>query len=472
MPTVRGFVEKLGVGRAGLVEASVIQPNDARATYTIADLDADPERFNERLSKLAILRDAMDRAEPVEIDFTPDDNDGRSIEAVMRITRDALRNAQASAVTSGVIAVLGVQQQIETEAHREAVDRVGMFLLTGGDPVYCQINLQGPERGTAQAMFEVASAAYAVGDVVTVAYDTQRGDIRSIVREHGQGVSGAEPQPAFSAFVEEIGHTQMQGLMRVDITTAPDFQGDGNIVPPVPFTPERRTLGVIYQSAEYKLLEAALRDKLRVELMTTRPPQEGDDDGLDDLPRDDAPADRDDTASIEDRDTGRLNMARFAAAMDTPGRSTLASERRLPQDDRSDIYMLRGVILQHALCSATRPVWIEVNRRALDVGPDAECVEGLPSNDMRPQTLRDLNLPYQAAWIGHGCFNHGVYRLQVDTDREITILVDGEEICLHRDDRQGVIFGHACLEGDHTVQVVFKNWQCSAKFDIDVYRIR
>lgn len=465
MPTVRGFVEKLGIGRAGLVEADVMDINNDVATYTIADLDADPERFNERLSKLAILRDAMDRAEPVEIDFLQDDNGGRSIDAVMRITRDALRRSQEAAITQGIIVALGVNQEILAQSNREAPDRAAMFILDGSDLVFCQINLQGPERGTAAAMFDMASEAYAVGDQVTVSYDAETFDVRDIVRQRAQGFINSEQQPIFSAFVEEIGHTQTANLVRVDVTTAPEFQGDGNVVPLAPFEPERRSLAVIYQSPEYYLLEAALRDKLRVELLTSRlrDREDGDDNPNDDVPAGDA---------VPASDIGRFDMEGLASAMSRTGTASLAAERRPSAIRDAGFYMLRGAILQHALCSATRPVWIEINRRALDVGPDAECIEGLPSNDMRPQTLRELNLPYRAAWHGHGCFNHGVYRFQIETDRDLTILVDDEEICLHADDDMTAVFGHACLEGDHHVQIIFENWQCSANFDIDVYRIR
>src|SRR5437868_4918492 len=90
MPTIRGFVERLEIGRAGLVTASMLHDDGSSADYLIADLDADPERFNERLSKLAILRDAMSRAEPVEVEYVANDSGGRTIERVVRITRDVL----------------------------------------------------------------------------------------------------------------------------------------------------------------------------------------------------------------------------------------------------------------------------------------------------------------------------------------------------------------------------------------------
>ena len=67
MPIIRGFVERLEIGRAGLVTAALRHDDGSTADYLIQDLDADPERFNERLSKLGVLRDAMARIrQPVE----------------------------------------------------------------------------------------------------------------------------------------------------------------------------------------------------------------------------------------------------------------------------------------------------------------------------------------------------------------------------------------------------------------------
>lgn len=459
MPTERGFVETLGVGRAGLVEAAVLHGDGSRAIYTVADLDADPERFNERLSKFGILRDAMDRAEPVEIEF--DRSDGfRPVESVKRLTRDALERPEETSVASGMVVGLSVSFEVNINPFGEASDRAMLALLTGTGVVNFVIRLQAPERHAAMAMVDIARDAQASGASVTVTFGTKNREVMQIARDDLAGASGQETEQ-FSAFVEEITHTPVSNLMLVAVTTAPEFVLEGNVVPLEGFTPELRNLAVVYNSPEYLLLQAALRDKLRVELMTLRPRERDDPDKQPDEPvGDEIP--RNDVTGI----------ARYAEAKPAAmsGDSKLRTEA-MGKATRAT-YLLRGATLQHALCSASRPVWIEVNRRALDVGPDEECIEGLPSSDMRPQTIRELNLPYRAAWIGYGCFNHGVYRIQIATDRDVTVFVDGEEICLHRDKAGDTVFGHACLEGDHEIRIVFENWKCKAKFDMDVYRIR
>src|ERR1700754_1051447 len=89
MPNVRGFIEAIEISRAGLVRVSLIHADGSRGDYIIEDMDGDPERFNERLSKLAIARDAQDLAEPVEIEHVQTES-GNSIERIRRISRSDL----------------------------------------------------------------------------------------------------------------------------------------------------------------------------------------------------------------------------------------------------------------------------------------------------------------------------------------------------------------------------------------------
>ena len=442
MPTERGFVEALGVGRAGLVEATVLHADGTTATYTVADLDADPERFNERLSKFGILRDAMDRAEPVEIEYPRQTDGGRAIDSVKRLTRDVLARPSDTSVATGLVIGLTVGFVVEVGARGEATDRAVLALLTNSGPENFVIALQAPERHAAVAMVALAREAQADGAAIAVTYDTKQRLVTEIERNDLAGLGGGREDERFSAFVEAIAHAPVSNLMLVSVTTAPEFAAPGNYVPLVDFTPAPRLLAVVHGSPEYALLEAALRDKLRVEILATR--GRGDDD------------------DAKDNDNGGDVVRR---AMTGAGQTAAAS---LP----ATAYLVRGTLLQHALCSASRPVWIEVNRRALDVGPDACCADGLPTNDMRPQSIREIDLPYRAAWIGHGCFNHGVYRIQLRTDRKFAVFVDGEQICLHASEDGSIVFGHACLDGDHEIRVDFENWKCRANFDMDVYRIR
>ena len=65
---VQGLIDK-AVKATGRLDIMV---NNAGLSFPSSIIDGDPERFNERLSKLAVLRDAMNRAEPVEIEQVRD----------------------------------------------------------------------------------------------------------------------------------------------------------------------------------------------------------------------------------------------------------------------------------------------------------------------------------------------------------------------------------------------------------------
>ena len=134
--------------------------------------------------------------------------------------------------------------------------------------------------------------------------------------------------------------------------------------------------------------------------------------------------------------------------------------------------LLLSAELQAPLSSASRPVWVRIDREMLDVGPASDCVPGLPSTSLRPRTLRDLRIPYPAEWIGQGCFNHGVYRFQLTAPTGSVVLVDDEAICLFPAGDAGVVAGHACLEGDHVVTVQIPEYVCDTEFDLDVFRVR
>ena len=59
-----------------------------------------------------------------------------------------------------------------------------------------------------------------------------------------------------------------------------------------------------------------------------------------------------------------------------------------------------------------------------------------PSSDISVKTLRDLHIPYTAIWKGLGCFNHGVYRFQINQPSGVKLVVCHEKRCIfHRTTR-------------------------------------
>jgi hypothetical protein len=468
MPTIRGFVERLEVGRAGLALAAVLHDNGSRADYVLPDLDADPERFNERLSKLGLLRDAMSRAEPVEIEYNQDgESAARLIERVGRITRDAL-GANTETARAAVF-VVGISLLADTRwgARAEVGDVATVVTMTDAGAVDAfLLDMQLPERAVAGALFEMLREAQANGQPVTLVFDPKSRRIVGVedggANESLQGGDGG----AVDGFVESIaiapGLAPLSNVALVEFTTAPPFGPAGNVVPLVPFTPALKSLLVVQGSAEYELFVAGLRDKLRMRVKLGAV----------------VGSSANEIPSIDGKNVDPARPAvrvRLSSVFGAAATAANAAPVKVGsgEGEGDAMVLVRATQLVAALASASRPVWIRIARQSLDQGPDGvACTEGLPSSDLAPQSLRDLRLPYTAEWKGWGCFNHGVYRLQFELGVAFEAFIDGKPLCLHASDDGKIQFAHACLHDEHEVCVVLKRWTCDQVFRMDVYRIR
>jgi hypothetical protein len=262
-------------------------------------------------------------------------------------------------------------------------------------------------------------------------------------------------------FVESLGllgpkgKVAMPGVACVGFISAPPFHGAGNVVESVHFKPQNYQFYVLQHSVAFELFEAGLRDNIRVRAMA-----------LLDQPvaPDKAPADG-------------LNKGSFLRMMSDQNLKPLPKDGEVvvvvdqPQDPAGLVF---GVELLAPLSSASRPVWICIWRESLDEGPEKPyCSQGaLPSNDLTPQTLRDLHIPYTAVWRGLACFNSGVYQFELDLPHPFKIAVDGRDLCLHAAKEGRLRFAHACLHGCHEVTVTIEGWTCKDDFVMDVYRLR
>ncbi|HNU11575.1 MAG TPA: hypothetical protein PKJ45_09460 [Rubrivivax sp.] len=460
MPTIRGFVERLEIGRAGLVTASLRHDDGSTADYLIQDLDADPERFNERLSKLGVLRDAMTRAEPVEVEYGGEANTGaRIIERVARITRDNLEPSSSVQRLSVMIVGIALATDNCSGARAEASDIATVATLdsTGKLASYL-LDMQRPERAVSVQMLEMLRQAQTEGTPVTLSLEPKQQRIAGVQAGDPSAALTPGDRETLDGFVESLmvapTLAPIGNLALVEFTTAPPFSGGGNVVELLPFKPALKRFLVVQGSLEYELFLAGLRDKLRMRVLTGAQVGRaagGDDDGR--------------PGMLAHVNPLRLD-AGAKAGTDLAGAATTGADAR-------PLTLVRAVQLLAALASASRPVWIQISRQSLDKGPDGErCTAGLPSSDLSPLGLRDLHLPYTAEWVGLGCFNPGVYRLQFDLPIEFEIFVDCKPLCVHAAAEGNVRFAHACLGGDHEVRVVLHGWTCKMVFEIDVYRIR
>ena len=463
MATTRGFVERIEVGRGGLVRATLVNEN-GRSVFTVSDIDGDPERFNERLTKVGVLRDAMNRAEPVEIEHEGGGDGGNEIERVARITRDQLLDKGVVSLVGGLVLKLVVESRNDVDGIGEAHDNAQVMLIgLDGHTHDARLDLQAPERLVAVEQLRMLRDAQESGAMVQLLVatpDEKEGGSPEIVSVWlGEGAGGREGEDragTVCGFVEALGTmlpaavaTAAGSLALTRITTGPELAGEGGTVDPAPFSPETLGFFVARGSVVYVLLEAAARENVRVRVRYLSLLEDGD---------------REKVVVSNDADAREV-----AAAY--PGYVEKADDAAEGAVEVAG--MLLSAELQAPLASASRPVWVHIDREMLDRGPDSDCVPGVPSSSLRTRTLRDLRIPYPAEWIGHGCFNHGVYRFQMVAPAGSIVTVDGEPICLFAAGEAGeAVVGYACLEGDHVVTVQIPEYLCNTEFDLDVYRVR
>jgi hypothetical protein len=189
--TTRGFIERIEVGRGGLVRATLVDAT-TRTVFTVSDIDGDPERFNERLTKVAVLRDAMNRAEPVEVEHSGDGDDAHEIQRVARLSRDQLRDEGGLSVVTGLVIAVTVESRNEVAGEGEAHDgaRARLIGIDGGLQD-AWLDLQAPERLVAAEQLRMLRDALASGTVVQLVLRSPR---RS--RPHGwcRCTSGSAPR--------------------------------------------------------------------------------------------------------------------------------------------------------------------------------------------------------------------------------------------------------------------------------------
>src|SRR5262245_15950247 len=168
---VRGFIIKIEVGRGGLVSITILLTDGSTREFVIRDLDAEPERYNERLSKLAIARDAMNRAEPVEIRASESES-GEEIDTIARITRDELDAAKSLNMVEGLVIGVGLQSSNTITTVGEEHDIAEVNIVTNQLTfAVLMLDMQIPERLVAAEQLEMIRDAQAHGDVLRFLVD-------------------------------------------------------------------------------------------------------------------------------------------------------------------------------------------------------------------------------------------------------------------------------------------------------------
>jgi hypothetical protein len=322
---------------------------------------------------------------------------------------------------------------------------IQLLSLDGGVEAV-RLDLQAAERAVAVEMLDMLRDAVSTGGYARVLVDSNQTPplvIQVAIVDQSTAFGRESGATVVSGFVESlgliplaVGGAHLGNIAWARFTTAPEFTGPGNTVDPAAFAPQELTLLVPESSPTYELVCDGLQDNLRMRVALLQPSKDGGDRNI--------------------RLTDKAVATDLTAAVGTTDSAvlTLAAELLAP------------------LASASRPVWIMIDRDMIDKGPDADCAPGLPVNDLSPQGLRDLRIPYTARWRGLGCFNRGVYRIELSVPGDLTIELDDAKLCVYDSTTPGTRVAYACIEGDHWLSIEIANWTCDNELDMDVYRIR
>ena len=446
----RGFVRSIEARSDGWVEVVLVSVHAGNTTTTllIENLDGDLTQVHRRLAKLALLRDALARTLPVEVDFDRTDEQGDVLRDVTILrTRSILGRQGSWWIEAHVIGLAVRERGPEKDASPytdEPDEATAALLLDDGSVASYDVDLQRPHEGTGHALLEMLAEARRTRRTLRLYLapeadkeGTQDGGF--IVGAAWPTLESCELQEEI-AFIERLGQryecldAQAPELVErvwVKYTTAPDQNPEGDISENGSFVPESKEAWVHQDSPLLGRLLAALRDSLQVKL------------GL-------------------------------------HGKEIHAVE-----------------LISH-LGSAARPIWITFGGETLCEEPKDLCVNE-PTVQQPSRVLLD-SIPRVVAWRGTAFFNEGIWRFVVCSADPVELKIDGEEPCaelLAGDDMErmcaehrytnaastirpeiekgaevGGLMAHAYLNGVHEIEFIVRGRACGSPFRALIYRIR
>ncbi|MEO7179090.1 MAG: hypothetical protein ABIW83_09615, partial [Allosphingosinicella sp.] len=439
----------------GWLEITLLAPHSGNSLHNmlIEDVDGDLDDVNRRLAQLGLLRDALVRVLPVEIECRDDERRGMLVEDVTVHPRPAIEGYGPTRRVEGTVIYVGIVELGPLSGgspYRDASDVANVVLLRmDGGIEQAVIDLQRPDLLTGHAMLEMAQQALRTRRpvalrIANVFQKDPRSDAAGQVprndvaqgRRGGEGammvvgcewlvVSEATLDTEY-AFVERLGQryesyveddARALSYVEVTYTTAPGQTPEGDVSDDGSFAPVTRIAWVHGDSPLLQRLEAVLRDRLQVRI-------------------------------------GRLEDA------------------------------IHEVVVVGKLGSAARPIWIKVRRQTMCDPCDAPKCENVPTIRGPEATTLD-SLPRSVVWRGDGYFNEGIWRFVIRAQSPTRLWIDGrtpcreeedgEEQCCPADDHGHEAEDgqhHVYLSGVHEVKLLLTGRSCNEPFQLLVYRIR
>ena len=450
MTTFRGLVNTLQIRDDGWVEVIIqaVHAGNATQVFYIKDLDGDITMAHKRLGQLSLLRDALTRILPVEIEYETDSAQGNLIAEVMVHPRPSIDGRTPGAVVQGTVIGISIAELGPLSGlypYTDAPDIASIALLKDdGTVVNLQLDLQREETLTMHAMLALLQAAHKNRRPVIVLMSSNTSMKGNHENTSLSGTDFAFNNSSFSteelsyiescewvtvneeiltychAFIERLGQRYESfdaqnalALSQVSVTytTAPSQTPEGDISGNGSFQPVTQTAWVPDDSPLLHLLKMALKNGLQVQLGTI--------------------------------------------------------ENNIHEVD----------VISH-LGSASRPIWICVNQSFMQENLDENCNNTptiqLPSN----MALGDMPVTYY--WKGKGYFNEGIWRFKVASLVDYEVKIDGrlpccskssDECCCVKEDSSASLI-HVFLKGMHTIEMTLYNQKMGQPFTLLAYRIR
>ena len=112
MTTFRGLVNTLQIRNDGWVEVvlQAVHANNTIQTFFIKNLDGDITMAHKRLGQLSLLRDAITRVLPVEVDYETDEAQGNLISDVMVHPRPSIAGHVSGTPIQGTIIGISITE--------------------------------------------------------------------------------------------------------------------------------------------------------------------------------------------------------------------------------------------------------------------------------------------------------------------------------------------------------------------------
>jgi hypothetical protein len=465
MASYRGFVNSLQIRDDGWVEFIIqaVHAGNTTKTFFITNLDGEITTAHKRLAHLSLLRDALLRVLPVNVEYTSDPERGEVVEDITVFPRPSIAGRQPSNRIEGTVIGLAILErgpESGTTPYVDEADLAGVTLLRDdGSIEQLLLDLQRPDVNTAHAMLSLLREAFRTRRPVALSisgdqrFDTPntRGTVaddrrRAGVKTATAAATGHQPTTGFIqacewitvpeetleylyAFIERLGQryesydeSEAPRLSNVKVlyTTAPSQTPEGDVSDNGSFVPITSKAFVHGDSPLLQRLEAALRDSLQVKL-------------------------------------------------------------GLSEDKVHEVEMVSH------LGSAARPIWIQVNQAALPPPEDATACRNDPT--IQSPTASDFDsMPVSVSWRGDAYFNEGLWRFVINSGAECKLLIDGSSPCCQSSPKSLNVMPdksyisdfrnaascicHIYLEGMHRVELTLSGRTCAQPFQLNAYRIR